>query len=119
MYLFSFKKYAGHDRVFYSSSSFGHSGDLLETQDDFLLNLGEEVAFPESYTYQFPEQSVKVLYPSFFDQHFLSFLHWMVYEWYSSYKNVIKYFVSMEMQELLLRESRLSRSPKLGSSSLQ
>ncbi|MDR0860611.1 MAG: hypothetical protein LBO09_06670 [Candidatus Peribacteria bacterium] len=116
MYLFSFKKYAGHDRVFRSPTSFGHPGDLLETQDDFLLNLGEEIAFPELYTYQFSEQPLKILYPGFFDQHFLSFLHRMVYEWYSSYKSVMRYFVSMEMQELLLRESKLPRFRTLGSS---
>jgi hypothetical protein len=106
MYLFSFKKYAGHDRVFRSSTAFGAPGDLLETQDDFLLNLGEEVAFPELYTYQFSEQAVKVVYPGFFDQHFLSFLHRMVYQWYSSYKSVMRYFVSMEVQELLFREGK-------------
>jgi hypothetical protein len=63
MYLFSFKKFAGHDRVFRCSKAYGNPGDLLETADDFLLNLGEEVAFPELYTHAFMEQNVKVLYP--------------------------------------------------------
>jgi hypothetical protein len=39
MYLFSFKKFAGPDRVFRSSFPCGNPGDLLETPDDILLNL--------------------------------------------------------------------------------
>jgi primosomal protein N' len=36
----------------------------------------------------------------------------MVYEWYSTYKNVMKYFVSMEIQDLLLREAKVKGSGK-------
>jgi hypothetical protein len=35
----------------------------------------------------------------------------MVYEWYTSYKSVIKYFVSMDIQDLLARESK-AKPPK-------
>jgi hypothetical protein len=104
MYLFSFKKFAGHDRVFYTSFSAGKPGDLLETPDDILLNLGEEVAFPELYTQPYPPSPMKNITSAFFGQRFLEFLHRMVYERYSTYKNVMKYFVSMEIQELLMRE---------------
>jgi hypothetical protein len=70
------------------------------------LCLGDEIAFPEMYTYSYPEVPMKVGYPTFFDQRFLSLLHRMVYWWYSTYKNVIKSFVSMELQELLFRERK-------------
>ena len=75
------------------------------------------MAFPEMYVQTYPEVSMKVLVPGFFDQRFLSFVHWMVYEWYSSYKNVMKYFMSMEVEQLLLRESKVkvSRSSPLRS----
>lgn len=116
-YLFSFKKFAGFDRVFRSRGDFWNPWDLLETADDLVLHLGEEVAFPEMYVQTYPEVSMKVLVPGFFDQRFLSFVHWMVYEWYSSYKNVMKYFMSMEVEQLLLRESKVkvSRSSPLRS----
>ena len=81
----------------------------METADDVLLHLGEEVAFSEVYVQPYSEVPMKVVYPGFFDQRFLSFLHWMVYEWYSSYKNVMKYFVSMEVQELLQREEKAGK----------
>ncbi len=64
------------------------------------------------YRTVYPSTPMKVRYPGFFDQRFLSFLHWMVYEWYSSYKNVMKYFVSMELQELLKREQKISATTK-------
>ena len=116
MYLFSFKKYAGHDRVFFSSKAIGNPGDLLQTEDDFLLNLGEEISFQELYHHQLSPQEMKVVSPGFFDQHVLSFLHWMVYERYSNYKSVIKYFVSMEVQQLLMRESKAKKKNWSGAS---
>ncbi|MDR0651046.1 MAG: hypothetical protein LBG59_06745 [Candidatus Peribacteria bacterium] len=47
-----------------------------------------------------------MLYAKFFDAHFLSFLHRMVYRWYTTYKSVMRYFVSMEIEELLKRERK-------------
>jgi hypothetical protein len=112
MYLFSFTKFAGQDRVFQANFPVGQSGDLLKTSDDILLNLGEEIAFAETYTQFYPEQSVNVLIPAFFPQHFLSFLHRMVYWWYSSYKSVIRYFVSTEITDLLMREHKVKVKKK-------
>ncbi|MBO4203619.1 hypothetical protein J5893_02175 [bacterium] len=59
------------------------------------------------YRITYPSLPMKVRYAEFFDQHFLTFLHWMVYERYSSYKNVMKYFVNLEILELLKREAKL------------
>ena len=36
----------------------------------------------------------------------------MVYRWYSTYNNVIKYFVSFEIQQLLNRESKIKPQTK-------
>ena len=80
--------------------------------DDLVLHLGEEVAFPEMYVQSYPGGVMKVVYPEFFDQRFLSFLHWMVYEWYSTYKSVMRYFVSMEVEELLMREGKGGRGKR-------
>jgi primosomal protein N' len=107
VYLFSFKKFAGSDRVFIAKNVVGNPGDLLETVDDVLLHLGDEVAFPEMYTYQYAESPMHVMYPGFFDQRFLTLLHWMAYERYSPYKKIMKHFVSMDIHELLHRELKV------------
>ena len=107
MYLFSFKQFAWHDRVFSSSLSIWKAGDLIQCWGDFLLNLWNEINFPELIKTQFtPISSYEVVYPKFFDEKFLSLLHWMVYQRYSTYNNVLKYFVSFEIPQLLDRESK-------------
>ena len=111
MYYYSFKKFAGHDRVFHAPFSVGKAGDLLATEGDFLLNLGEEISFPELIHHQYSPVSMSLIYPAFFDQYFLSFFHWMVYEWYTTYKSVMRYFVSSEIPEMLSREQK-AKTPK-------
>lgn len=59
-----------------------------------------------------PKSECSVVYKGFFDQNFLSLLHRMVYRWYSTYNNVIKYFVSFEIQQLLNRESKIKPQTK-------
>ena len=107
MYLFSFKQFAWHDRVFSSNLSIWKAGDLVQCGWDFLLNLWDEIAFPELIRTQFtPTSPYEVVYPKFFDEKFLALLHWMVYQRYSTYNNVLKYFVSFEIPQLLAREDK-------------
>lgn len=107
MYLFSFKQFAWHDRVFSSSLSIWKAGDLIQCWWDFLLNLWEEISFPELVRTQFlPTSPCEVVYKWFFDKEFLSLIHWMVYQRYSTYNNVMKYFVSFDISQLLTRESK-------------
>ncbi|GHW02815.1 hypothetical protein AGMMS50249_6010 [candidate division SR1 bacterium] len=123
MFLFSFRKFPGFDkkdapdqqifsfdRVFYSRLNIGKAGDLLQTEDDILLNLGDNISYPEMYRQIYPDIPMKIRYSAFFDQHFLSFLHWMVYERYSSYKNVMKYFVNIDLPDLLQREKKIKKA---------
>lgn len=108
MYIFSFKQFAWHDRVFLSSLSIWKAGDLIQCGGDFLLNLWDEIAFPELIKTQFtPTSTCEVAYPKFFDEIFLSLLHRMVYQRYSTYNNVLKYFVSFEIPQLLAREPKV------------
>ena len=113
MYLFSFKQFAWHDRVFSSSLSIWKAGDLIQSGWDFLLNLGDEIAFPELIRTQFtPTSPCEVVYPKFFDEKFLALLHRMVYQRYSTYNNVLKYFVSFEISQLLVREAKIKWKTK-------
>ena len=114
MYLFSFKQFAWHDRVFQTNLPVWNAGDLIQCGWDFLLNLGEEISFSELIRHQFsPTSPYKVVYPWFFDQKYLSLAHWMVYEWYSTYNNVLKYFISYEISQLLSRENKIKSQSKV------
>ena len=113
MYLFSFKQFAWHDRVFSSPLSIWEPGDLIQCWTDFLLNLWNEISFSELIRTQFsPKDSCRVVYPWFFDQNFLSLLHRMVYQWYSTYNNVLKSFISFEIPQLLAHESKIKPQNK-------
>lgn len=113
MYLFSFKQFAWHDRVFHTQLSIWKPGDLLQCGTDFLLNLWDEISFSELIRTQFSmSESVEVVYPWFFDQTFLNLVHWMVYQWYSTYNNVMKLFVSFEIPQLLAREWKIKAQNK-------
>ncbi|MDR0607747.1 MAG: hypothetical protein LBG52_05390 [Candidatus Peribacteria bacterium] len=79
----------------------------MQCGEDIVLNLGEEISFAELYTQPYLGTDFQLVYPGFFDNCFLSFLHWMVYERYASYKNVIKYFVSLDIHDLLIREQKV------------
>lgn len=108
MYLFSFKQFAWHDRVFSSNLSIWKAGDLIQCWWDFLLNIWDEISFPELIKTQFvPASQYEVVYKNFFDDKFLSLLHRMVYQRYSTYNNVLKYFISFEIPQLLDRESKI------------
>ena len=115
MYLFSFKQFTWHDRVFQTSLKIWNPWDLIQCGWDFLLNLWDEIAFPELIRTQFtPTAPFEVAYPKFFDEKFLALLHRMVYQRYSTYNNVMKYFVSFEISQLLARESKAKwKSKKL------
>jgi hypothetical protein len=63
MYVYSFSKFAGYDRVFQTSVAVGQPGDLLQTTDDFLLHLGQEKTFPELGGSRVAEQDIRVVYP--------------------------------------------------------
>ncbi|MBO7505099.1 hypothetical protein J6T66_02935 [bacterium] len=53
-----------------------------------------------------PTSPYEVVYPKIFDEKFLALLHRMVYQRYSTYNNVLKYFVSFEISQLLAREDK-------------
>lgn len=113
MYLFSFKQFAWHDRVFSYPISVWKPWDLIQCWTDFLLNLWNEISFPELIRTQFsPKDTCEVAYPWFFKQNFLNLLHRMVYQWYSTYNNVLKSFISFEIPQLLANESKTKTQNK-------
>jgi primosomal protein N' len=51
-----------------------------------------------------------LLYKSFCSIQTIQLIHWMVYEWYTTYKNVVKLFFDQEIDSLLWKEIK----PKKG-----
>lgn len=119
MYLFSFKQYAWHDRVFFFPNDIWNPGDLIQCWTDFLLNLWNEISFPELIKTNFtPTSQCEIVYKWFIDQNFLYLIHWMVYQRYSTYNNVMKSFISFEIPQLLSRESKAKIQKKIDISTI-
>ena len=110
---FSFNKFGWHDRVFSTSLKIWKAWDLIQCGTDFLLNLWDNVAFPELIKTQFtPNSARETIYPWFFDSKYLDLLHWMVYQRYSTYNNVLKSFISFDIPQILSRESKVKPQTK-------
>lgn len=94
MFVYSFFKYAGSDRVFLLDG--GHNvqqGDLVRTHDDVFLVLGEESSFAEQYTTVYRHFVIVDVISSFFSASTIFLIHQLVATYYSTYKNVIDLFV--------------------------
>ncbi len=124
MYLYGFTTFAGIDKVMkVDRDDLKFSvWDLLQSDDEYFLVLGNTVSFAEQYTARLPNnRELIVIYPKFVSQKYIAWIHWMVSEYYTGYKNVIKYFISQDVESLLKREwskksklsAKLSLSPKL------
>lgn len=124
MYLYWFTTFAGIDKVMkLDRDDSGFSvGDLLQSDDEYFLVLGDAVSFTEQYTASFPQNRELVLiYPKFVSQKYIDRIHWMVAQYYSTYRNVMKYFLSQDIESLLKKEvnkkvqwlKKLKLDPKL------
>ncbi len=112
MYLYSFTKYAGFDRVFLLKDwnlNF-QAGDLIQSGSDFFLVLWEEISFSELYTtlYTWPT-NFSLAYKNLLSEPTLQLLHRMTYERYTSYKNVMKLFLDSDIEKLILKELKISK----------
>ncbi len=101
-YLYGFKKYAWIDKIWKSEFK-SKDGDLIQFWDDFYLVLWKEVSFFEQYPYgvQIDTEKVKIIHKKLLNKQTLSLLHRMVYQRYSTYKNVVKLFLPEEVEKLI------------------
>ena len=121
-----------YQRIFSISEQLGNAWDLYQNDQDIFLLLWEEIAFSEKYTTKYPlfypqkqnknqdlgffwetiqeeindkqTHSNHLIEEHFFDEKYLDLLHRMVKERFSDYKNVMKYFVPLDIVSLLKRE---------------
>ena len=77
---------------------------MLKSGEDYFLVLGDELSFSEAYRITQPETIFETVVAKFFSKKSLALLHWMVAEYYTSYKNVMRYFVSGDIESLLTRQ---------------
>ena len=105
IYLYAFTKFAGSDRVFlYPHQDFAFSaGDVVKFGEDYFLVLGEEISFAEAYHFVQAKLNFTCVSAKFLSKKSLELLHRMVAEYYTSYKNVMRYFVPGDIVSLLAK----------------
>lgn len=109
MYLYSFSRFFGFDKVCLLGESGNKkikAGDLLVFGNEYFFALGDKVVFSEQYERK-DVVKAELVYKQFFTKSTLELLHWMVENYYTTYKSVIRLFVANDIQKLLEREWKL------------
>ncbi len=104
MYYYHFTHYAGNDRVFVADQTRGQPGDLLHIGQEYLLVLGEDVAWKEQHTKKRkPWVEPQVLIAWLLSEKSLTMLHRMVEQWFTTYRNTLPLRLG-DIDELLKRK---------------
>ena len=90
------------------------AGDLLCLGSEYFLCLGKKLSFEELYLKMetIKSDTIEICCHKFLNKETMALLHWMVETYYTTYKSVVKHFVTDELQKLLERESKLSKVVK-------
>ena len=110
MYLYSFDRFFGFDKVCLlgeqTSKKKIKPGDLLVFGNQYFLALGETIVFSEQYQHLAPVQA-ELVYKEFLTLSTLKLFHWMVETYYTTYKSVVRLFVARDIEKLLQRENKI------------
>jgi primosomal protein N' len=113
VYIFSFKRFAGFDRVFKLPAPISKTNNifikwnLIKYYDDIFLCLWDDVSFKEQYTQSYigekREENIwfELICTNFISDQTIAMIHWMVYRRYSTYKSVMRYFIPLEIDNIL------------------
>lgn len=115
MYIYSFSRFFGYDRVFFVKEDLWFKrGDLLRFQNEYYLVLGEGLSFKENYSHKFNSEvfSPVLEFKSFFSEKSLDFVDFLVYNYYTSYRNVLKLFFEGDMQAMMKKSSLKKGTPE-------
>lgn len=116
MYLYSFTRFGWFDRVFKLSdeNKKAKAGDLLCLGSEYFLCLWKKLSFEELYlkVEELKSWKVEMCYKWFLNKETMALLHWMVETYYTTYKSVVKHFVTDELNKLLEREAKSVKSIK-------
>lgn len=104
-YLYWFKSYAWFDKIRKVPWKL-KAWDLFLLWEDYFLSLGDEISFFEQYVYEIrePEEKFKLIEKKLVSKETIQFINYMVYERYCPYYNVMKYFLSQEIDKLIERK---------------
>ncbi len=111
MYLYGFTKYVWADKIWkvnWKSTPW----DLFLFWDEYFLSLWDDISFFEQYLYEIrePESKFQLIEKKFISSKTIDFINYMVYQRYCPYYNVIKYFLSPEIDKLLERKTAKKKS---------
>lgn len=114
MYLYSFTRFNWPDKVFKIAEdilwpkSKLKAGDLLQLGSEYFLCLWKKVSFEEIYLHVAPLTStnLELCYHNFLTKEAMTLLHWMIETYYTTYRSVMRLFLTDELEKLLERESK-------------
>lgn len=113
VYLYSFDRFFGFDKVCILAENASKkkikAGDLLIFGNQYFLALGETLSFSEQYHHLTTTQA-ELVYKGFMTQPTLQLFHWMVEQYYTTYKSVVRLFFTNAIEKLLEREGKLKAS---------
>jgi len=92
------------------------SWDLLQLWSEYFLCLGKKISFEELYmkVEELKSWNVEMCYKWFLNKETMALLHWMVETYYTTYKSVVKHFVTDELHKLLEREGKIKHGKMEG-----
>jgi len=110
MYLYSFDRFFGFDKVCLLAEDTGKKkikpGDLLIFGNQYFLALGETLSFSEQYQH-LTTTKAELVYKQFLSAPALALFHRMVETYYTTYKSVVRLFFADDIEKLLEREHKL------------
>lgn len=104
MRLFAFQSRYGHDKTCRTEQKGLKEGDLLVGKNDMFLVLGETLKRGNDEKKNMITEELEVHHKKFLSGQTISLIHRMVHQYYTSYKNVVKLFVTGELSDLFTRE---------------
>ena len=114
-FLYCFSKYAWIDRVFTASfEEKTKQWDLIKIWLDYYLNLWESLSFKENYKYwlNITNQGIEIVYKKFFTKKTVELIHYIVWQYYTTYRKVIPLFVDKDIDKVLRKEISKSVKPR-------
>lgn len=113
-YLYWFTKYAWSDKIWKVDWCW-KQWDLLSYWDDYYICLWDEIPFFEQYVYEIrePESKFNIVEKKLLSKENIEFINYMVYQRYSPYYNVMKYFLPQEIDKLIDR--KITKKNKISS----
>jgi primosomal protein N' len=106
-YLYWFNQYAWYDKIFiYDKDDFNYDEwDIIKDWENLFLVLWKEISFSENYNTIYNKTTdFSIIEEWLLKKETINIINRMVYEWYTSYKNVIKLFCNPEIEKLLIKK---------------